>query len=119
MEKGEFILSDQVRANGHITVATLSAGGQLRWADRRLDIEKQVLGFSVDGYKIKIRAIVEAVAGICCSSGKSTLNRKTFTLELLSNDSLRIWTQKLQEHLDSLGKIFGYSSSARYFLCCD
>ncbi|KAK6149852.1 hypothetical protein DH2020_017377 [Rehmannia glutinosa] len=100
----ECILSDQVKANGHITTATLFAGGQLRWADRRLDMEKQVIGFSAEGSKIKIRAVVEATAGICCSSGKPALIRKTFTLELLSNDSLRLWTQKLQEYLDSLGR---------------
>ncbi|KAI3456329.1 hypothetical protein Pfo_012992 [Paulownia fortunei] len=104
MEMEECLVSDQVRANGHVTMATLSSGGELRWADRRLDMEKQVLGFSVEGFKIKIRAVVEATAGICCSSGKPTLIRKTFTLELLSNDSLRLWTQKLQEYLDSLGR---------------
>ncbi|KAH6790542.1 sphingosine kinase 1 [Perilla frutescens var. frutescens] len=104
MEKEECLLSDQVHSNSYTTEATLSAGGQLRWGDRRLDIEKQVLGFSVEGFKIKIRAVVEAGAGICCCSGQSTLIRKTFVFELLSNDSLRIWTQKLQEYLDSLGR---------------
>lgn len=108
MEQDECILSDQVRINGCTTAATLSAGGQLRWEDRRLNIEKEVLGFSVDGFKVKIRAVVEAGAGICCCRGKSSLIRKTFVLELLSNDSLRIWTQKLQEYLDSLGKILSY-----------
>lgn len=106
MEQHECLLSDQVGTNGHTTAATLSPGGQLSWGDRRLDIEKQVLGFSVDGFKIKIRAVVEAEAGagICCCSGKSALIRKTFVLELLSSDSLRNWTQKLQEYLDSLGR---------------
>ncbi|KAL1560170.1 sphingosine kinase [Salvia divinorum] len=104
MEQDECILSDQVRTNGHTTTATLSAAGQLRWEDHRLDIEKQVLGFSVDGLKIKFRAVVEAEAGICCCSSKSALIRKTLTLELLSNDSLRIWTEKLQDYLDSLGR---------------
>ncbi|KAL8467923.1 hypothetical protein ACS0TY_031245 [Phlomoides rotata] len=104
MEKEECVLSDQVRANGHTTAATLSAGGQLRWGHRRLDIEKQVLGFCVEGYKIKIRAVVQAEAGICCSGGNPTLIRQTYTLELLSTDSLRLWTQKLQEYLESLGR---------------
>ncbi|KAL6567449.1 hypothetical protein OROGR_001117 [Orobanche gracilis] len=104
VEMEEYILSDQVRANGRTTTATLSAEGQLRWAERRLDMEKQVLGFSVEGLKIKIRAVVEATAGICCSSGKQPLIRKNFTLELSSDDSVRLWTQKLQEYLDSLGR---------------
>lgn len=108
MEKEECILSDQVRVNGHTTAATLSAGGQLRWFDRRLDIEKQVLGFSVEGYKIKIRTVVQTEAGICCSGGNSTLVRQSFTLELLSSDSLRIWAEKLHGYLESLGDfLFG------------
>lgn len=116
MEQEECIISDQVRINGRTTAAALSAAGQLRWDDRRLDIEKEVLGFSVDGFKVKIRAVVEAGAGICCCGGKSSLIRRTFVLELLSNDSLRIWTQKLQEYLDSLGK---FLSSLLCFFCGD
>ncbi|GFQ01821.1 sphingosine kinase 1 [Phtheirospermum japonicum] len=104
MEMDDCILSGQVRANGRTTTATLSSAGQLRWDERRLDVEKQVLGFSVDGSKIKIRAVVEATPGICCSSDKLPLIRKCFTLELLSDDSIPIWTQKLQEYLDSLGR---------------
>ncbi|KAL0398661.1 UNVERIFIED_CONTAM: Sphingosine kinase [Sesamum radiatum] len=103
METGE-LLSDQVRANGRITTATFSAGGQLMWAGRRLDMGKQVIGFSVEGSKIKIRAVVESSPGICGFSCKTTLIRKTFTLEFLSDDCLRAWTPKLQEYLDSLGR---------------
>ncbi|EYU27907.1 hypothetical protein ABFS82_13G113400 [Erythranthe guttata] len=103
-EIGEFILSEQVRVNGRITAATLSSGGELGWGDRRLDVKKQVLGFSVEGSEIKIRAVVEAAAGSWCSGDKTKLIRKCFTLELLSIDSLRLWSQKLQEYLDSLGR---------------
>lgn len=113
MEQEECILSDQVRTDRCTTTATLCADGQLRWEDRRVDIEKQVLGFSVEGLKIKIRAVVEAEAGICCSGSKSALIRKTFTLELLSNDSLRIWSEKLQEYLDSLGNFFKFLITIR------
>ncbi|KAG8385621.1 hypothetical protein BUALT_Bualt03G0064100 [Buddleja alternifolia] len=103
-ESIEPILSDQVRFNAAVTTATLSAGGELRWSNRRLDVEKEVLGFSVDGLKIKIRAIVETASGMCSLAGEPALTRKTFTLELLSDNSLRIWTQKIQEYLDSLGR---------------
>ncbi|KAL2244832.1 UNVERIFIED_CONTAM: Sphingosine kinase 1 [Sesamum indicum] len=103
METGE-LLSDQVRVNGRITTATFSAGGQLTWPGRRLEMGKQVLGFSVEGFKIKIRVIVEASPGLCCFSCKTTLVRKTFTLEFLSDDCLRVWTQKFQEYLESLGR---------------
>lgn len=106
MEIVEPVLSDQVRAQDAVTEATFSAGGQLCWADKRLDFDKEVLGFSVEGLKIKIRTVVPNEAGICCLRGASSLIRKNFTFELLSDDSLRTWTQKFHEYLDSLGNFF-------------
>ncbi|XP_019162412.1 PREDICTED: sphingosine kinase 1 isoform X2 [Ipomoea nil] len=104
MDPGETVLSDRVRINGIETPVTLTAGGQLRWPARCLWIEKQVLGFSVEGSLIKIRAVVESEAGICCCENKTALLRKTFTLEPFSEESFRLWTQKLQEFIDSLGR---------------
>lgn len=116
MDQEIFILSDQIRANGRITKATLSSRGELEWFGRRLDVQKQVLGFSVEGSSIKIRAVVETAAGICCSGGKTNLIRRTFSLELLSNDSLRIWSQRLQEYLDSLGKLPGVDENCVIYI---
>lgn len=104
MDPGETVLSDRVRINDVATLVTLTAGGQLRWSGRCLEIEKEVLGFSVEGSRIKIRAVVESEAGICCCENKIALLRKTFTFEPFSDESLRLWSQKLQELIDSLGK---------------
>ncbi|XP_073048135.1 sphingosine kinase 1-like isoform X1 [Primulina eburnea] len=104
MEIAGPVLSDRVRAQDAVTEATFSAGGQLCWADKRLDFDKEVLGFSVEGLKIKIRTVVPNEAGFCCFGGASSLIRKNFTFELLSDDSLRTWTQKFHEYLDYLGR---------------
>ncbi|VFQ88996.1 unnamed protein product [Cuscuta campestris] len=69
MDHGETVLSDRVRIDGTVTQVTLTTGGQLRWTGRCLVIKKEVLGFSVEGSEIKIRAIVEKGAGICCGGG--------------------------------------------------
>ncbi|KAL2495102.1 Sphingosine kinase 1 [Forsythia ovata] len=102
-ESGEPVLSDRVRVNGSVTTATFTSGGKLQWSDRSLDVEKEVLGFSVEGLKIKIRAVVECKAGICCFA-RPIIVRKSFTLEFSSDSSLRFWTQKLREILDALGR---------------
>ncbi|XP_051125379.1 sphingosine kinase 1-like [Andrographis paniculata] len=101
---GEYILSEQVRADGEVTTASLSTAGELRWSGRRLDVEKEVLGFSVDGYKIKIRAAVRDESGVCCFGVEDALIRKTYVLELFSDESLRTWTESFQKYLDSLGR---------------
>lgn len=103
-KSGEPILSDRVLVNGSETTATLTARGQLRWSDLSLDVEKEVIGFSVEGSKIKIRIVVECTAGICCFA-KPAMTRKNFTLEFSSDSSLHSWAQKLHEIIDALGKL--------------
>lgn len=100
----EPLLSDRVKINGVVTLMILTADGQLRWSDRSLVVEEEVLGFAVEGSKIKIRAIVDTGARICCGGSKGSLGRKSFTFEPLSDDLLRLWCEKLQNYLDSLGK---------------
>ncbi|CAA2968755.1 sphingosine kinase 1-like isoform X1 [Olea europaea subsp. europaea] len=102
-KSGEPILSDRVLVNGSETTATLTAGGQLRWSDLTLDVEKEVIGFSVEGSKIKIRIVVECTAGISCFA-KPAMTRKNFTLEFSSDSSLHSWAQKLHEIIDALGR---------------
>ncbi|VFQ88998.1 unnamed protein product [Cuscuta campestris] len=106
MDHGEMVLSGQVTIDGAVTQVTLTTGGQLQWPGRCLVIKKEVLGFSVEGSQIKIRAIVERGAGICCGGYQSPLLRKTFTFDFqsISEESLRLWSHKLQEFLDSLGR---------------
>lgn len=107
-EVGETILTDRVLVNGIVTPASLTAGGELRWSEngtqRSLKIEKQVLGFSIEGSEIKIKTVVESKGGIFCVESRGSLVRKSFVFQPLSDDSLRIWCQKLQHYIDSLGR---------------
>ncbi|PHT56019.1 hypothetical protein CQW23_04505 [Capsicum baccatum] len=103
-DAGAPLLSDPVRISGDVVPMTLTAGGKLRWTDRCLSIEKDVLGFTVEGCHIKIRAVIESRAAICCGGDGGTLLRKTFTFEPLNEDSLRLWNQRLQSVFDSLGR---------------
>ncbi|KAA8519864.1 hypothetical protein F0562_014046 [Nyssa sinensis] len=108
-EGGEPILSDRVIVNGTVTSLTLTTSGQLRWSEgsgshRCLLVGKEVLGFSVEGSRIKIRAVVDSRDGICCIGSRGALVRKNFVFEPLSEVSLRLWCQKLQEYIDSLGR---------------
>lgn len=102
------VLSDRVRVNGVETAVTFTAEeGILRWRENCLSIEKEVLGITVEGSKIKIRAIKENDGGgiICCGGNTvGTVRRRSYNLEMLTEDSLRIWSQKLHEFIDSLGR---------------
>ncbi|PSS24685.1 Sphingosine kinase [Actinidia chinensis var. chinensis] len=104
---GNPVLSDRVLVNGTVTEATLASDGGLRWSEggshRRLEVAREVLGFSAEGSRIKIRAAVES-GGIYCVGGREAPVRKTFVFEPLSEDSLKLWCQKLQGYIDSLGR---------------
>ncbi|KAM3701769.1 hypothetical protein ACJW30_05G199500 [Castanea mollissima] len=104
----EPIVSDRVIINGSETPLTLTADGKLRMRERGqrcLTVEKEVLGFVTEGSKIRIRAVVKGGgAGICCVASKGALVRKDFVFQPLSNDSLNLWSQKLRQYIDSLGR---------------
>lgn len=105
-EASPLLVSDRVVVNGTITPLTLSEDGVLRWSEgsqRCLIVEKQVLGFDTDGPKIKIRAAVEAADRICCVGTRTSLLRKNFVFEVLSEDMQRLWCQKLRDYIDALG----------------
>ncbi|KAE9461798.1 hypothetical protein C3L33_06291, partial [Rhododendron williamsianum] len=101
------LLSDRVLVNGTVTDVTLTGDGVLRWTEggsqRCLEVDKEVLGFSTEGPRIKIRAVVES-AKICCPGRRGAPMRKTFVFEPQSEDLLRVWCQKLQDFIDSLGR---------------
>ncbi|GLT49450.1 hypothetical protein SLA2020_230030 [Shorea laevis] len=106
-ESQSVILSDRVKINGTVLPLEVTGDGKLRWTDegqRSLTLEKEVLGFSVDGSRIKIKAVVEKGGGICCVGNGGHLVRKSFVFEPLSEDSLRLWCQKLRDYMDSLGR---------------
>ncbi|PRQ28895.1 putative sphingosine kinase [Rosa chinensis] len=87
---------------------TFFADGVLRWTEsgeRSLIVEKEVLGVKVEGPKIRIGGLVDGEGGICCvGSTGGGLVRKDLVFEPLSEDSQRLWCQKLLEFIDSLGR---------------
>ena len=100
-------LSDRVRVSGRITAMTLTGDGRLRWTDghqRSLTLEKHVLGFVVEGGKIRIRAVVDGRDEICCGGRAGSVVRKDFVFEPLSEDSKRLWCEKIRDFIDSFGK---------------
>ncbi|CAK7350699.1 unnamed protein product [Dovyalis caffra] len=107
--EGSSIVSDQVKVNGNLTPLTLTIEGKLWWmtekGQRSLTVEKEVLGFIIQGSKLIIKAVTEKRDGICClASAGGALARKNFVFELLSNESLRLWCQHLRDYINSLGR---------------
>ncbi|XP_009376260.2 sphingosine kinase 1 isoform X1 [Pyrus x bretschneideri] len=101
------LLSDRVLISGVVTPVALFSDGVLRWSERSqrsLIVEKEVLGFAAEGPKIRIRAFVEGGAGICCGANRGAVARKDLVFEPLSEDSQRLWCQKLGDYIDSLGR---------------
>ncbi|KAF8413970.1 hypothetical protein HHK36_001967 [Tetracentron sinense] len=98
---------EHVRVNGALTLVTLSVDGTIRWtesSERCLTVEEEVLGFSVEGSRIMIRAFVERESGGCCVGSRRIRVRKDFVFESSSEESLRLWCLKLQESIDSLDR---------------
>ncbi|CAI0468390.1 unnamed protein product [Linum tenue] len=113
-EKGsspQAVFSGLVKINGAATTQlTLTSEGKLRWTDgeepRCLVLEKQVLGFVVEGSKVVVRAVVRSEGGCCSCIGSrgAGLVRKDFAFEPVHGDSLKLWSMHLRDHLDSLGR---------------
>lgn len=101
------ILSDRVLVNGTVIPLTFTGDGKLRWKGKGLgclNLEKEVLGFSLEGSGIRVKTVVEKRDGICCLGNRGDLVRQSFVFEPLSDDSLMLWSQKLRAYIDSLGK---------------
>lgn len=100
------ILSDRVLVNGTVVPLTFTADGKLRWTgigQGCLTVEKEVLGFTLEDSRIRVKAFVENREGICCFENRGDLVRQSFVFKPLSEDSLRLWSQKLRDYIDSLG----------------
>ncbi|XWS15670.1 hypothetical protein CRYUN_Cryun34aG0021800 [Craigia yunnanensis] len=101
------ILSDRVLFNGTVIPLTFTGDGKFRWTgkgQRCLTVEKEVLGFCLEGSRIRVKAVVEKRDGICCLGNRGDLVRQSFVFEPLSEDSLTLWSQKLHDYIDSLGR---------------
>ncbi|KAK9681804.1 hypothetical protein RND81_10G029100 [Saponaria officinalis] len=107
-ENPSIILSDDVTIAGNLMPLIFFSDGTLRWSnggdERRLILEKEVLGVSIDGSKIILRCVVENGGGgfLCCVTTE-TLVRKSFVFQL-PDDSVTVWFQKLREFINSLGR---------------
>lgn len=100
------IISDRVLINGAVTPLTLTADGELRWTEsgrRKSTVSKNVLSFVVEGNKVRVKTLVERRGGICCGESAGDYARKDFDFEPLSDESRKLWCDKLHQHLESLG----------------
>ncbi|XP_043698033.1 sphingosine kinase 1-like [Telopea speciosissima] len=108
-EEESVTLFEQVRVNGKLTPVSLSSDGKLRWTEHRkrcLNLDKEVLGFTQEGSKITIRAFVEnwfELHCVVCDEARGG-GRRDIVLEPLTEESQRLWCQKLQEYIDSLDR---------------
>ncbi|KAH9617978.1 hypothetical protein KSS87_004107 [Heliosperma pusillum] len=109
LENPTIILSDDVTINGTLTPLIFFSDGTLRWSDssgdKRLILEKEVLGVSMEDSRITLRCVVEdgINGGILCCSTTSAMVRKSFVFEL-PYDSVVTWFTTLRQFLDSLGR---------------
>ncbi|KAM7254909.1 hypothetical protein ACFE04_020150 [Oxalis oulophora] len=114
-QQEEAILSERVIINGVTTPLTLTADGRLTWSEvegiqRHLIVEKEVLGFTTEGPRVKVKAAVDRSDAACClgpTSGRfggGLVRRIDFVFEPLTVESKRAWSQNLTEYIDSLGR---------------
>lgn len=106
------IMADSVKVNGTVTPLTLSADGKLFWMEggrRCLMVEKEVLGLAMEGSSIRIKAAIDSDGPVCCiglaGRGGEKLVRRDFVFEPLSDESLSLWCQKLQDYMDSFSNV--------------
>lgn len=107
MDQSNETISDLVKIDGLTTTLTLTYAGKLSWNDgdshRSLTIEKEVLGFSIQGSRIFVNTVVVKSDASCCFGGKGALVRKNFVFEPLSESSLQLWSNMIRQKIDSLG----------------
>lgn len=100
-------ISDRVLVYGKVVPLTLTRDGKLRWNhdDRRcLNVEKEALGFTFEGSRIRVNVVVEKRDRILCFANMGGIGRQSFVFEPLSEESLTLWSQKLRDYIDSLGR---------------
>ncbi|KAE8728630.1 Sphingosine kinase 2 [Hibiscus syriacus] len=101
------ILSDLVLFDGASVPLTFTGDGKLLFKGQRqqcLTVEKEVIGFALEGSRIRLKTVVEKRDRICCFGSSGDLVRQSFVFEPQSQDSLTLWSQKLRDYIDSLGR---------------
>jgi hypothetical protein len=108
-------LTQDVRINGIAYEATLAANGDLTWrlagafaGERRLSLDKEVLGIELRGTILAIRSFVEEIKEASCLSARKMevkRVRKDFVFELETEEKGMIWGEKLSACIGSLGMI--------------
>lgn len=100
------IISDRVLVNGVVTPLLLTIDGELRWTESgRRKSTAEILSFVVEGNKVRVKTLVERGGGICCRENAGDYTRKDFVFESLSDESRKLWCDKLHQHLQSLGQL--------------
>lgn len=102
------IIIDLVFVDGEFAMVTLTADGVLRSNEyggrsRYWTMEKDVIGFVVEGKNIRIKTVVEKEEGICCGELGGDYAKKDFVFEPFSEDARNRWSYRLRRYLDSLG----------------
>ncbi|KAL5730053.1 sphingosine kinase [Ranunculus cassubicifolius] len=101
-------ISERVKVNRTLTTLTITSDGKLQWTngrERSVTVEKEVLGFGIDGLTVTVRALVNQESGFCCIvKSQGIRRREDFVFEFLTEDSMTIWCTKLQELIDLLDR---------------
>lgn len=102
-------MSEMVQVNGVPAKATLTAGDlhwHLKGGERKsLAIESEILGFSLQGREITVRAFVSGLKGLSCGEGDlGKRSRKDFVIEMPTEVIAESWSQRFRDYLNSLGR---------------
>lgn len=108
-------LTEDVRINGVDYEATLAANGDLTWrtrgafaGERRLSLDKEVLGIELRGTILTVRSFVEEIKeSSCLGAGKREVKRvrKDYVFELETEEKGMVWGERLSACIGSLGNI--------------
>ncbi|KAJ4760916.1 Sphingosine kinase 1 [Rhynchospora pubera] len=113
-ETQQAVQTEHVRINGVEYEATLEANGDLRWrsaeaiaGERRLSLDKEVLGIELRGTILVVRSFVEEIKeASCLGTRKQEVKRvrRDYVFELETEEKGMIWGDRLSACIGSLGR---------------
>ncbi|KAF3320967.1 sphingosine kinase 1-like isoform X1 [Carex littledalei] len=114
LETQGITLTEDVRINGVDIEATLAANGDLAWrsanafaGERRLSLDKEVLGIELRGTILTVRSFVEEIKeASCLGTRKREVKRvrKDYVFELETEEKGMVWGERLSACIGSLGR---------------